>query len=238
MADIDIEGKPGSITDDFMYGTNVAQAHIYIRMAFLRKVYGLLGIQLLITTLFAACCMFTPIIRFYIHNNEWLMSVAFIASLGLIIALHIKRRETPLNFILLALFTVVQAYTVGVICTYFDQLAVIQAFFITFSVVAFLTLYTLQTKRDFSSWGVGLFAAIWVLLIAGMLQIFMGTTVMELGISVGGALIFSLFIMFDTQMIMQKVSPEEYILATINLYLDIINLFMYILRILESSRRH
>jgi FtsH-binding integral membrane protein len=37
---------------------------------------------------------------------------------------------------------------------------------------------------------------------------------------------------------MQKLSPEEYVLATINLYLDIINLFVYILRILEASRRH
>ena len=45
------------------------------------------------------------------------------------------------------------------------------------------------------------------------------------------------FIVFDTQMIMKRVSPEEYIVATIELYLDIINLFIEILKILEKVNR-
>lgn len=49
-------------------------------------------------------------------------------------------------------------------------------------------------------------------------------------------MLFSFFIVFDTQLLMKTLSPEEYILATINIYLDIINLFLYILRILAASR--
>ena len=50
--------------------------------------------------------------------------------------------------------------------------------------------------------------------------------------------IFTLaFIIFDTQMIMTRVSPEDYIMATIQLYLDIINLFIEILRILNHANR-
>lgn len=60
---------------------------------------------------------------------------------------------------------------------------------------------------------------------------------MELAISVGGAILFCLFIVFDTQAIMHNLSPEEYILATINLYLDIINLFLHILRALAISKQ-
>lgn len=45
------------------------------------------------------------------------------------------------------------------------------------------------------------------------------------------------FFVFFSQMLMTQLSPEEYILATINLYLDIVNLFIYILRILEAARR-
>jgi len=57
-------------------------------------------------------------------------------------------------------------------------------------------------------------------------------------IAAGGAGLFCLFIVFDTHMIMKRISPEEYILAAINLYLDIINLFLEILRIMgESNRR-
>ena len=51
-----------------------------------------------------------------------------------------------------------------------------------------------------------------------------------------GALVFSLFIIYDTHMIMRKLSPEEYIFAAINLYLDIINLFLHILRMMSRDR--
>ena len=70
-----------------------------------------------------------------------------------------------------------------------------------------------------------------------ILQIFVRSEELEFVISLGGALIFCGFIIFDTHMIMHKLSPEEYILASINLYLDIINLFLYILRILEAANR-
>ena len=59
---------------------------------------------------------------------------------------------------------------------------------------------------------------------------------MERAISVAGAIVFSLFIVFDTHMMMHKLSPEEYILAAINLYLDILNLFLHILRLLGDRR--
>ena len=69
-----------------------------------------------------------------------------------------------------------------------------------------------------------------------MLQIFFPTELIDKAISVGGALLFSLFIVFDTYMMMHKLSPEEYMLAAINLYLDILNLFLHILRILGDRR--
>ena len=69
---------------------------------------------------------------------------AFFLSIGLLIALHIKRKESPINLILLAAFTVVEAYTVGVLVTFFDQSVVIQAFFLTAAVVIGLTAFTFQ----------------------------------------------------------------------------------------------
>ena len=59
---------------------------------------------------------------------------------------------------------------------------------------------------------------------------------MEMGISVCGAGLFSVFIIVDTQMIMRKLSSDEYVLGAINLYLDILNLFLYILRILGERK--
>ncbi|XP_049778879.1 protein lifeguard 4-like [Schistocerca nitens] len=235
--DVEFGGKP-VITEDFAYNNNVKQAGLKIRLGFLRKVYGLLTGQLLITVVVATVCMTSPPVRAAVHNNDWLLSIAFILSLVILVALHIKKRETPTNFILLGCFTVVQAYTIGVVLTYFEQAVVLQAFVITLAVVAGLTAFTFQTKKDFSFLGLGLFAGLCVLMVGGLLQIFIGSTALELLLSAGGAFLFSLFIIYDTQMLMEKLSAEEYILATINLYLDIINLFLYILRLLEAARRH
>lgn len=69
------------------------------------------------------------------------------------------------------------------------------------------------------------------------MQIFIQSTILEIAFSLGGAFLFSLFIVYDTQLLMNTLSPEEYILATINLYMDIINLFLYILRILQAVNR-
>ena len=52
-----------------------------------------------------------------------------------------------------------------------------------------------------------------------------------------GAMLFSLFIIYDTHMLMRRLSAEEYIFAAINLYLDILNLFLHILRILSRDRK-
>merc|ERR1712126_24792 len=141
------------------------------------------------------------------------------------------------NLILLAAFTIVESYTIGVLVSFYDVAVVLQAFFLTAGVVVGLTAFTFQTKRDFSHWGTGLMAGLWILILGGFMQIFVGGEVTETAMAVGGALLFSGFIIFDTQMIMTRVSPEDYITATIELYLDIVNLFIEILKVLEKVNR-
>lgn len=65
---------------------------------------------------------------------------------------------------------------------------------------------------------------------------FIQSEAVELLMAAGGSILFSLFIIFDTHMIMHKVSPEDYIHASVNLYLDIINLFLHILRLIGDRR--
>ncbi len=147
--------ETGGIKNDFAYNNNVAGAGKKIRLGFMRKVYGLLSIQLALTTLIASVCLFTPQIKTLVHDNSWLLMVAFISSFVLLFALFVKSRDHPTNLILLAAFTVAEAYTVAVLVTFYDKAVVIQAFFLTAGVVAGLTAFTFQTKRDFSSWGAG-----------------------------------------------------------------------------------
>lgn len=235
---MDDRAGQSSILDDFCYNNNVSKANVYVRLGFLRKVYGILSAQLLATTVIAAFGMFTPAVKLYISQNQWMVMGAFILSMALLLALMVKRRETPTNYFLLTAFTFVQAFTVAVVVSFYDQMAVLQAFLLTMGVTGGLTLYTFQSKRDFSTWGAGLYAFLMVLFMGSLLQFFLTSSHLEFVLSLGGAVLFSFFIIFDTHMLMHRVSPEEYILATIELYLDIINLFLHILRIIGEARRN
>lgn len=231
------QAKQQSIVDDFMYGSNVASSSVYIRMGFLRKVYGILTAQLLFTTLVGIVFVSFDSVRVFVQQSSWLILIPAIGSFVLIFALAVKSRETPTNYILLALFTVCEAILVGVCVTFYEVHSVLEAFALTCAVTIALTTYTLQSKRDFSAWGAGLFSVLWVLIIAGFLQFFFQSEMFDKAIAIGGAVLFSCFIVFDTHMIMHKVSPEDYIHASINLYLDIINLFLHILRAVGEARK-
>ncbi|XP_050684753.1 protein lifeguard 4-like [Leptidea sinapis] len=230
-------GEKGNIEDDFAYRNNVMGADKAIRLGFVRKVYSLLTAQLLVTVAIAAVFLLVKPVQGFIHQNEWMVLIAFVLSMGTLLTLIVKRRDYPANLYLLAGFTVVQAYTIGVVVSYFDTFIVLQALGLTLAVVLALTLFTFNTKHDFSFVGYGLVAGLSVLIIGGFIQLFVQSSAFEIALSFTGAVFFGLFLIFDTQQMMTHLSPEEYILATINLYMDILNMFLYILRILNEMNR-
>ena len=80
-------------------------------------------------------------------------------------------------------------------------------------------------------WGHSLLAGLVVLLMLTFIGIFWDNDALDIAICTLGVVIFSFLIIYDTSLILKRLSPEEYISASINLYLDIINLFLYILRL-------
>jgi len=226
-----------SIEDDFSYNNNVANAPIRIRMGFLKKVYGILTAQVLLTVIVCAVFMTNETAKQCIQSNQWLVMISAIATFGVLFGLHMNRNNYPTNFILLASFTLLESIVLGSLVTFYESSLVLQAFLLTLSVTVILTLYAWQTKQNYTSCGATLFVSLWLLILASFILLFFNSEVMEVVLSIGGVALFSMFIIYDTQMIMMKVSPEEYISASIELYLDMINLFIYILRILKAARR-
>ncbi|KAJ8379077.1 hypothetical protein AAFF_G00231680 [Aldrovandia affinis] len=230
-----------SIEDDFNYGTNVATASVQIRMdlfIFLRKVYTVLSLQIILTTATSALFMYCDAVKDFVHASPALVLVSAIGSLGLIFALAIYRHQHPINLYLLLAFTLVEAVSVATAVTFYEYSVVLQAFGLTAAVFVGLTAYTFQSKRDFSKLGAGLFACLWILIIASFMSLFFHNDMVELVFAGAGALLFCGFIIYDTHLLMHKLSPEEHILASINLYLDIVNLFLYILRILDAMKKN
>lgn len=144
-----------------------------------------------------------------------------------------------MNLIFLAGFTGLEAYSISVITSFYDSRIVVEALVFTLGIFLALTLFACQTKYDFTSWMPYLFGALWVLILFGfMASFFPHTSGVELGYGVVAALIFSGYILVDTQLIMRHYHIEEEIAAAISLYLDVINLFLAILRILNSQQNN
>uniref|UniRef100_A0A3B4ZSW3 Transmembrane BAX inhibitor motif containing 4 n=1 Tax=Stegastes partitus TaxID=144197 RepID=A0A3B4ZSW3_9TELE len=222
-----------SIEDDFNYGTNVATASIQIRMDFLRKVYTLLSLQIILTTATSALFMFSQSIKDFVHGSPAVVLVSALLSLVLLLALAVYRHQHPVNLYLLLVFTCLFSTV-----TFYEYSTILQALFLTCAVFTGLTAYTFQSKRDLSKMGAWLFACLWILVIAGFMRFFFNSDSTELVLSGAGALVFCGFIIYDTSLLMKQLSPEEHILASINLYLDIVNLFLHILRVLDSLKKH
>ncbi|XP_072309474.1 protein lifeguard 4 [Eucyclogobius newberryi] len=227
-----------SIEDDFNYGTNVATASVQIRMDFLRKVYSLLSLQLVLTTATSALFLLCSPLKELVHGSPALVLVPALGSLVLLLALFVYRHQHPHNLYLLLSFTLLEAVSVATTVTFYEYSTVLQALLLTCAVFAGLTAFTFQSKRDFSRLGASLFAGLLILIIAGCFRVFFQTDTTELLFSAAGAFIFCGFIVYDTFLLMKQLSPEEHILASINLYLDIINLFLHLLRLLDALKKH
>jgi FtsH-binding integral membrane protein len=150
-----------------------------------------------------------------------------------------KRKSYPMNLFFLTGFTVLEAYSVAVIVSFFDQKTVLQAVLLTAGIFIGLTLFACQTKYDFTTWMPYLFGGLWALILFGFVAAFFPfSSTSEMIYGGLGALIFSGYILVDTQLIMRHYHVEEEIAAAISLYLDVINLFLSILRILNSQQNN
>merc|ERR1712066_879456 len=196
--------------------------------------------QVLVTVGICAAVMSSPTLTAIIRANVDFMPMLSIVTFMVLIALHVKRKDYPANFYLLGAFTILQAITIATITTFYDSVIVVKAAAITATVFGSLTMYTFNSKKDYSSWGAALFCGLWILIVTNLVHvlIFPNSPIYEELSAAAGAGLFCLFIIYDTHLVMKKLNPEEYILAAINLYLDILNLFLEILRIMgEANRR-
>lgn len=144
-----------------------------------------------------------------------------------------------MNFVFLTGFTLTEAYMISLAVSFSESRIVLEAVVLTAGIFIALTLFACQTKYDFTAWQSYLFGGLWVLILVGfMAAFFPQNSTFELAMGIGAALIFSAYILVDTQMVMKKFHPDEEIAAAISLYLDILNLFLAILRILQSQQNN
>lgn len=150
-----------------------------------------------------------------------------------------KRHSYPTNLLFLSGFTLLEAYTISVIVSFYRAPVVLHAVVLTAGIFLFLTAFAAQSRYDFTSWMPYLFGALWGLVLFGFMSFFLPhTSGVELAYGLLAALIFSGYVLVDTQLVLRRHHVEEEIAAAISLYLDVINLFLAILRILNSQNNN
>ena len=211
----------------------------------IRKVYVWMCLALLITAGTA----------YRFANSEELLRIIFSSKLsffGIIIAqfaivwflsARIKTLSMTTATILFALYSVLMGVTMSSIFIAYTQSSIASTFFITAGTFAVMSIYGFTTKRDLTSIGNLLFMALVGLIIAMLVNFFLKSSMMDLVISCIGVLIFVGLTAYDTQKIkalMNRENTEENqkmaIIGSLMLYLDFINLFLFLLRIFGRRR--
>ena len=218
-----------------------------IRQGFIKKVYCLLTLQLLFTTGMSALFMFNDTLKDFSKSEQgqgllWVSIVGLFATIiGPLCCCKDAYRNYPGNYVLLSAFTLFASYMVAVTTTMYQQNTVLYAFISTAVVTITLTIYAIQTKYDFTTMRGGLLSCLMCLIVLGIINIFVQNQFLQTLISAFGAMIFSFYIIYDTQLIVggqhrkYKFDVDDYVFATMTLYLDIINLFLYLLELLDRK---
>ncbi|XP_031632621.1 protein lifeguard 1-like isoform X2 [Contarinia nasturtii] len=215
-----------------------------IRRGFIRKVYGILSVQLGVSVAFICLCAYHKGTQLFLKNHSELFWVALVVLFVTMIAMaccETVRRTSPTNFIFLGLFTLAQSFMLGTMTSHVDHKTVMLAVGTTGVICFALTLFALQTKFDFTVCNGVLFVAMILFMVFGIVTIFWKGPIINLVYASVGALLFSIYLVYDTQLMMggnhkYSISPEEYIFAALNLYMDIVNIFIYILTIISAAR--
>lgn len=228
-------GNEANIPDDFKYGTSVADCVLGIRNAFIRKVYTILTAQVLLTVAVSATIILNQGIKQWALTHIWTIYLSLFGSIAFMIGAFVTQRSYPKNLIFLGGFTLFESYAIGTISSLYDTNVVLLALLITTVVFVGLTLFAFQTRYDLTGWQGFLGMILWGMIGFGFVAIFFPySSKVELIYSIIGAIVFSGYILVDTQLILRRFHPEDEIAASISLYLDIINLFLNILRILNE----
>lgn len=176
-------------------------------------------------------------------EQVWLFWVCIIGSIATCCMLACSRKmakTVPTNYIVLTLFTLFESWLVAMCCAMYSPEVVLMAACMTMAMFFGLTLYACTTKSDFTTMGGVLFAALFVFIIMGFFMAFLPYGIANTIYCAIGVILFSVYIVYDTQLIVggkkHELSIDEYIFAALSLYLDIINLFLMILQLLGNKK--
>lgn len=212
----------------------------------MRKVYLWMTMALMITGITAAGVANSPNILALIYSSQVVMWGIIIAEFGLVMYISARLEKLSLSTAttLFALYSILNGVMLSSIFLIYSTAIISKVFFITAGTFGVTALYGYATKKDLSSLGNILFMALIGLVIATVVNVFMKSAMFDLILSYIGVIIFVGLTAWDSQkikhmMMVQQDADESAqklaLIGALSLYLDFINLFLYLLRIFGRS---
>jgi len=216
---------------------------IIAQNALIRQVYAWMGGGLLLTALMAMATISSPALFNAIVGNRIVFYGLLIGELGLVIGISraINKISAPLASSLFLLYAALNGVTMSVIFAVYTAESITSTFVITAATFGAMSAFGYFTKRDLTRWGSFLFMGLIGVVIASLVNIFVGSSAVSWIISVIGVIVFTGLTAYDTWKIKAMAAAgaegrKPAILGALTLYLDFINLFLMLLRLLGSRR--
>jgi hypothetical protein len=231
--------------NELNFGTTTREQELSMSAAFpilMRKVYVWMTLALVITGVTAYGVATSPGLMMAIATNKLLFWGLIIAEFGLVVAISaaINKLSLTTATLLFVLYSVINGATLSFIFAIYTMSSIASVFFITAGTFAVMAVIGYTTKKDLTSMGKILFMALIGIIIATVVNIFLKSTGLQMVVSYLGVLIFVGLTAYDSQKIKQMLlmAPDAgegaqkiALLGALSLYLDFVNLFIYLLRI-------
>ncbi|KAL0914293.1 hypothetical protein M5K25_014628 [Dendrobium thyrsiflorum] len=235
--DLEAAGGGGRLNDPLLSKKSEESEAQRLRWKFIRKVYTILSLQMLLTIAVSAAVVFATPVSLFAYSPAGITLFVFLIFLivMVMIPLHYYRHYKPCNLILLVVFTVSISFAVGFACAFIDGKVILESAILTTVVLVSLTMYTFLAAdrvQDFTFLGPYLFSASMIIIFFIVIQI---ATMIYGGLA---SLVFSAYIIYDTSKIIRAYDIEDYVWVIVMLYLDIINLFLSITNLFKGSNKN
>ena len=220
-------------------------AAVSLTNSVMRRVYFKMFLAMIVTAVTSVFVAGNEAILTLIFSSRVAPIVLLVLQVGVVLILsgRIQKLSTGTASLLFHLYSVLTGVTLSVILLVYTASSIAQTFFITAAVFAAMSIYGYFTSNDLSRFGSIMFMALIGLIVCSLVNMFFKSSTMDWIISFAGVLIFIGLTAWDTQKIkyMTAYADESMVgkIATIgalNLYLDFVNLFLYLLRFFGDSR--
>ena len=204
-----------------------------IREGFIIKVFGIMTYQVILTSLVICLGFLSSSFKDYLRDSTLIYIIAFIIFFAFLLApiFYPKLYQSvPLNYISLTIFTLSFSWIIASTVCMYSSSHVMIVLFLTFVMIVTLTIYAFKADKDLTTAGGVLISCLVLLIFSTILAIFINISILYILLDFISIILLSTYLMYDIQLIIgekrMKYSEDDYILAAVQIYLDVINLFV------------